>query len=86
MTGTACLDDVCIVKDEYYRQIALLVVSPDDNLRPQLTVDIVHDLTPHCTTVVKEVVEYVLMAAYELEEWAVCVVCRIGNGETGEHQ
>ena len=62
------------------------MVSPDNNLRPQLAVDIVHYLAPFCTPVVKEVVEHVLMAAYELEERTVGVVCRIGDREAGEHQ
>jgi hypothetical protein len=84
--GTARLDDVRVVKDKHYRKVALLVVTPDGYLRPQLAVDIVHDLAPLCTAVVKEVVEYVLMTAHEIEERAVCVVCRISDRETGEHQ
>lgn len=84
--GTAGLDDVRVVKDEYYWQVALLMVTPDGDLLPELTVDVVHDLAPSGPSVVEEIVEYVLVAAGIPEKRGFCIVGGIGNAETGEQQ
>lgn len=84
--GAACLDDVRVVKDEYNRQVALLMVTPYGDLLPKLAVDVVHDLAPSDPSIVEEVVEYILVAAGKPEKGRVCVVGWIGNAETGEQQ
>ena len=82
----AGLDDVRVVKYENGREAAFLEIAPNGYLRPQLTIDIVHYLAPFCPTVVKEIIEDVLVAAHKFEKWRVHIVGRVGDGEHGEHQ
>ena len=84
--AAAGLDDVRVVENEHRGQFALPVVAPDGDLRPQLAVDVVHDLAPLRLPVVQEPVEHVLVAAYELEKRRVCIVCGICHAEAREHQ
>lgn len=84
--AAAGLDDVRVVEDEHRGQLALPVVAPDRDLRPQLAVDVVHDLASLRLPVVQELVEHVLVAAHELEKRRVCIVSGIGHAEAREHQ